>query len=102
MKYSDQRNALKCSSAGGVIVGIFALLLVLIIPPVFMIPVGSRYYAGPSGALIGFLAAAISGWAFVTCPRRVFPKLLNFALLLPTLYLGFRYVSTFFAYGSRP
>jgi hypothetical protein len=102
MNTRDPVSIFKGSAAGTVAVGFFALLLVLMIPPMFMIPIGTRYYAGPVGALVGFLAGGISTWAFVICPRRLVPKALTLALLLPTLYLGFRYVSTFFAHGAHP
>ena len=69
MNTRDQLSIFKGSATRTVAVGFFALLLVLMIPPMFMIPIGARYYAGPVGALVGFLAGGISTWAFVICPR---------------------------------
>ena len=101
MKASDGLKVLSRPGAGGVVVSLLALVLILLIPPMFMIPIGTRYYAGAVGAVIGILSGAISAWAFIACPRRIVPKTLTFVLLLPTLYLGFRYASAFLAYGPR-
>jgi hypothetical protein len=101
MKASGELNMLRVSGAGGVVVSLLALVLILLVPPMFMMPIGTRYYAGAGGAVFGFLAGAMSAWAFVACPRRIIPKTLTFVLLLPTLYLAFRYVSAFLAYGPR-
>jgi hypothetical protein len=102
MKSSHQLGLFKGSDTGTVAVAFAALLLVLGIPPMFMIPIGSEYYAGRVGAVVGFVAVTIATWAFLICPRRPVPKALTFAFLVPTLYFGFRYVSTYFAYRPHP
>jgi hypothetical protein len=101
MKALRQNRTFKGSGPGAVMVSFFALLLILMIPPLFMMPIGTVYYAGRPGSLFAVLAAVISTWAFMECPRRLIPKLMTFVLLVPTLYYAVNYVCTYLAYGPR-
>src|SRR5689334_7208749 len=101
MKTGNQLRMLAGSGPGAVTISCFALILVQLVPPMFMMGIGTRYYAGAGGAGVGLLSGVISAWAFTASPKRAFPKTVTFLLLLPTLYFAFQYTSAFLVFGPR-